>query len=363
MRSWLHAILTLAFALPSLLLALWKVVTSIDREDLLGTLFTLSSTQVHYLLLLVVSLILLFELVDEPLRTRALREELFGTSEVAPRRLLQAAWWTMSGLTVCAGIFIPLFDLLGSMPQSVHNLDQLAPKMTLILLSGVYVFQLVDRPALQRNVVSGLVQRFGTVTVYDRNDSHRHMSQLLDVIENKETVLVTQFEETQNPLHPEGYYYEQEFMTKWYRTIREKELRVRQIVLINSDSDIGDLMKRLDLVRELPTFSLAFLIAPPLTVFMDFLVIPGRVALLGMSDDRSARNMDVFDLALRKGEGVKRLERLFNDVLAPEATWVKTFEGINTAAIDKLVAEAHGIAKTPSRVLRKLFDFKDPDIA
>ena len=133
-------------------------------------------------------------------------------------------------------------------------------------------------------------------------------------------------------------------MKKWYSTIRTKELKVKQIVLINSKQDFVDFKKRLGIIKDIKNYSLGYIIAPPLTVLIDFIVFPKDV-LIGFSDELSSRNMGVFGLLIQSGVGVTKFKNIFNDILSAEARFVKTFEGVNEIELNKMNSSVEKIQK------------------
>jgi hypothetical protein len=358
MRRVIHILVTLFTILPIAAYAIYAFVGTIAWHDLPGTLLTLSLDQLHYLLVVVISMMLLQELANSG-TTKRIVEQLINPFEASHRGnsvLVNIGWWgTVSVLSV-VGVIIPFLDLLGSIPGSVNNMSELAPKIALVLLSGSYIYHVIDRPIAQKENIKAALAKTGAMSVLTRAEDHDYMSHALDQASKGDTFYVTSFEEARNPMKPEGFYYEGEFMQEWYRTAKQKELRIFQIVLINSIQDIADLERRIDLTKDIPTYQLACLVAPRLTVFVDFMVVPNRFALFGFSDNPASRNMDEFSLLLT-GPAVRRFELMFSNVLFAEAEHVKTFEGVNQHSLDKVKETANLIGRSPSRILKEMFNF------
>jgi hypothetical protein len=362
MKHKIHLIITLLTIIPLVLFALVSFILTIDLKDIYGTLLTLSLEQVHYLLVFVVGTILLHELSAAKIMKQIIEQELIV---LAPRRshiffLRSFLWWVTASILAIFGFLIPFLDLLGSFPFSAAtDISTLAPKIALLLLSLVYIYHAVDRPMYQRTQLKRVLSKTGAMQVLNRAEDHIFMSCALDEIKPEEIIYVTHFEEPRNPMQPNGFYYESEFMKKWYGTVSTKALKIFQIVLINSTQDIIDLERRLELTKDMPFYSIACILAPRLTIFMDFMVIPDQFALLGFSDNPTVRNMDEFSVVIKSGPAIKRFERLFAEVLLPEAIHIKTFEGVDTTALAKVKAQAQAIAKTQSKVLKEMFHFEE----
>lgn len=235
----------------------------------------------------------------------------------------------------------------------------------MILLAGLYVYHSIERAHAETSFVSAILGDVGQVNVLDREQDHAFMSDMLDRIAPGSEIFVTHFEEPRNPLQVtphdrplNAYYYEEEFMDKWFRTIHEKELRVTQLLLINSDEDIEGLRNRMRVTEEIATYSIAFLLGPPMLVFVDFILVPDDFVLIGFSDNQSMRNLNVFGILIRGGTTVKRFEHMYRNVLLPEAKFAKTFEGVIPENIDWLEEQVRTISRSSSSVMREFFSFR-----
>lgn len=361
MKDWANKTVTFFTAVFFLVTAICLFLGTINRSDVLSSLLTLTIAQVAYLLLILVCLVLLYEVIDQPLSEFRLETGLFRKPCRAAKVVvtLKVAWWCIAPILCVFGIVIPVLSILGAMPFSATgDWPKVAAGGSLTLLSSVYIYHLLGRPSQEARFIESLLQRHGAVSFQNRQEDHEVMWLLLDAVPAGSEILVTAFEEPRNPMHNEGYYYEQDFMTKWYSTVRAKRLRVTLLVLVNSDQDVRDLERRLEIVKDIPTFSLAFIVAPSLTVFADMLIVPNRCALIGFSDDRGMRNMITFSLLMSGAKVVSGFERLYKDVLLAEARYLKTFEGIDTVALQDLKAEVALRSRSSSRFLRGLFDFQ-----
>jgi hypothetical protein len=344
---------------------LFLLLNTINIHSLKKTLFTLNTDQLHFLLVLTACLIALYEITHQQIAKQEYKQ-LFTRPTISAAQYktrLHLIWHALSLALAVIGFAIPFLDLLGSLPGSlIQDPSILAAKLTLIILTTIYIFNSFERMFHARSMIKELVQENGVISVVAREEFHQFMSGMLDTVEKGAEILVTQFEEPRTPMRQAedyGFYYEDAFMKKWYNTIKERQLRVTQIVLVNSDQDMMDLEKRLKLVENIPTFSLISLLAPPLTVFVDFMIVPGKFALIGLSDDRGMRNMDVFGLIIQGGKGVSHFQRLFTDVLVPEGRYLKTFEGVDARALAEFKSEASRLARVVAgaKSLRGWFNF------
>jgi hypothetical protein len=363
MLKHLARFITAFLAVPILIGALYQFAYTIDLRDLSHTLLQLSVEQANYLLLVVVCLILLFELISIPLREIKLRR-LLDYPRVRRDRTYPV--WIVLHYIVTAGLVmtalvIPALHLFGSVHFSLSSEPvHLTSTLALLLLGTMYVTHLLEGQSADTTLIARLAAS-ATVSVLDRKQDHNFMAEMLQELAPGSEIILTHFEEPRTPMHDQGafgYYYERDFMEGWYATIRSKHLKVTQLLLINSEQDIEDLHKRLTLTQDIPTYQLAYLLAPPLTVFIEVMVVPGHYVKLGFSDDRSARNMNMFKLLLRSSDAISHFERLHREILIPEATFIKTFEGVRTEELKALRARANTIARTGSRVVREAFDFE-----
>jgi hypothetical protein len=352
-----QAKISIAVVASVLSYAAYRFCKTVDVHNLKDTIFTLSQEQLGYLLLLTVCIMVLNALMETPVIAADIMSILSPGSSlpgnfVAGKLIWKLTRWALLFL----GLFVPILNIFGSIPAGFAS-AALIPKITLILLTTTYFVHVWSLPERIRAGVKQAIQVHGAVSVLNREQDHEFMAQMLDEIEEGGTILVTQFEEPETALKKTGYYYEEQFMGKWYSTIRKKRLIIKQILLINSDQDLKDLQIRLSLVKDIQSFYLSCIVAPRMTVLFDFLVVPGRYALIGMSDDPRMRNMDIFSFLITGGVGVTRMEHLFTDVLSGEAVHVKTFEGIQPKAVEQVYENARTIGRSSSRTLRQYFKF------
>jgi hypothetical protein len=362
MRDHFGRVTALVTAIPLAVWAVVEFVSSVDWNRLNATLLTLSQTQTLDLLVLTVALFVLHEVFD----SNAVREAL-------ERRIKPAHMSRVSGLSRAVRIstaiglgvfvFITLLDLVGGFPEVDQDLASLAPKLAVVLLSSVYIYLTVERPALVDRQIDEVLSETGATAVLTRQQDHEFMDAMLDELPDGSSILVTHFEEPRNSMHADGYYYESDFMAKWWRVVEEKRLRITQIVLVNSIEDISALERRIELTRDLDLYAISCLVAPKLTVFMDMMVVPDRFTLVAFSDDPAARNMGQFSLLIKTGPAIAHFEHLFMSILKPEAIAIKTFEGVNEAALDEVKRQVEAIDETSSQTLKQIYEFQPLTIA
>lgn len=323
---------------------------------------TLGIVQLQYLLILVAALFALYEFADASRFSEVVGGICLLTQpRRSPwKRCTTLLWWILSALLVALGVLVPIWDLVGTIPTGPSSFSDVAPQIALLLLTSSYIYGLVDRPRSQAEKIRKVLEETGRVNILSRAEAHDFMSSMLDDIAPESEIYVTHFEEPRHGMQESGSYYENAFMAKWYLMIHEKRLRVTQILLINSMRDIEAMHTRLRYVGDASSYAMAYIIAPPLTLFMDFLLVPGRFALLFFSDNPGMRNMNVYALLLREGPGVRRFEHLFTDVLLPEAFFVKTFEGVDAKALQTLQGRAAAIGRMRSKLVGEMFEFRKP---
>jgi hypothetical protein len=346
------------FAYVVLLYGLYQFASSLASAPIATASLALNVDQLAHLILITISVIVLNSAFEVPVIESEIAGALNPHVADSTRISSVALWKSTRFLLLFIGIIVPLLNLFGAIPAK-YATTSLALKVGLVLLTTTYLMHVWSLPDRVRETIRDHVMQQGAITVLDRDQDHAFMSRILDEIEIGATLLVTNFEEPATNLKDAGYYYEKEFMLKWYSTIREKKLIIKQILLINSDSDLHGLNRRLELIQDIPSFYISCLLAPPLTVFVDFMVVPQRYALIGFSDDRRMRNMDQFSFLVSGGAGVGHFEHLFTDVLSSEAIHIKTFEGVQRAALQTLYDQAHLIARSSSTVLRDYFQFTE----
>lgn len=364
MRARIHLLITLGVVLPIWTYSSYLFFKSLDSKVPFQSLLSLKDEQVNYLLLMTVCLILVYELVEQESKKKMVCQILlFKFDEPLYKRIIISfIRGILTFLLLISGFAIPFLDLLGSFPFSfANNIPQIVPKVTLLLLTSIYVYHLLERTHVDIELIQKLMAQEGHITVLNRKEDHEFMSNMLDSLLSESSILVTHFEEPQNPLQSKDeyvYYYEDDFMKKWYNTIKTKQLKVTQIILVNSNEDIIGLEKRLEIVKDLPNFTLAYILAPPCTIFVDFMVVPEKFVLIAFSDNKAMRNMNVFAFLIRNGPAVTRFEHVFTDILIPDARYIKTFEGVNEDALNELRDKVLKISRSSSTVLHDIFNFK-----
>lgn len=325
--------------------------------------FVLSAEQIHYLIFIVICIIILYDIVDEYLKEYQIFS-FFQIKVESNKKLiifLRICEWILTILLFLIGLIILILDFIGSIPFSFDfGTALLASKLALVFLTGFLIYNILAKKGLSEKVMLSALSKYGNIKVLNRNEDHEFMSLMLDNIEENAEIFVTHFEEPKNPMQREdnyGYYYENSFMKKWYDTIKLKSLKVTQILLVNSEQDISDLERRLELIKDIKKFSLAYLLEPPLTVFVDFMVVPNKFVLIGFSDEKAMRNMNVFSMVVLGGPLVNNFKNLFTNILLSEAKYVKTFEGIDLNSLNLLKQSAKTIGNSSSKILKKYFNF------
>ncbi len=285
-----------------LVIFLYRFIYSIDINTLFNRSSTLSAAQIQYLILIISSFIYLYEFIEQPLAKMRLSKMLIGKHNYNDIIfiLLNLSKYIISVPLILLGFFIPLLDLLGIFTFGMPiDFPEMSLKITILMLTSTYLVLLFERSTSQVKMVHNILYKTGSINIMSRDEDHAMMASILEELSEGDEIYVTHFEEPQQPMEEEGYYYERDFMRKWYSTIKAKSLIVRQIVLINSKQDISDLEKRLKIVENIPTYYLSYILGPPSLIFVDFIVFKDRYAIIGMSDIMEARNMNIFGISIK----------------------------------------------------------------
>lgn len=367
MREKLRLFITISTVVPFLFGSASALVSSISVEQITSFPLQLNSDQLGLVLLLCVCFVSLFELLAE--RVSHLRVNRMLSWPVPSLGFqgytLLASWWTLTVLLGMLGVVVPILDLIGSLPFSIDELPHFSVKISLMLLVSFYIYHVIEGSHSEDAFLERLLREVGQINLFDRDQDHAFMSQMLDELAPQSEIFVTHFEEPVSELQivsdsekpSAAYYYEQSFMEKWYKIIHEKQLRVCQLLLINGDDDIRALRDRMRVVKDIPTYSLAFIVAPPMLFFADFILVPEKFLLIGFSDRRESRNMNVFSVLIRGSETVRRFENIFRNILLPESRPVKTFEGCMDDNVAWLEDYARRVSRISSPLVRDLYSF------
>jgi hypothetical protein len=359
MKNKFTTIIILFTNIPLLVFGLILFLKTIDVYNLKDTIFTLNQEQICYLLLITVSLIILYNKINESiiyLKFCMFLQIKYDKLKIL--NILKMFWWIIASLLCALGTIIPLMDILGSIPGSLStNYFLFSLRLSLIILNIYHITYLFDGSSQTIDMLKSVTSNNGLLSVLDRYGEHDFLFYMLDEVSpNDAEILVTHFEEPRNAMKDKGYYYEGDFMKKWYTVIKEKKIKVNQIILINSLQDVEDLKQRLELIKDIPNYSIGYIISPPLTVFIDFLVVPNEYVLISSSDDVSCRNMNVFSFLIRGGKGVKHFEKIFRDILASEARYIKTFEGVDNNEVNNLCEQINKILSSKTALVKKMFN-------
>ncbi|MFZ2979192.1 MAG: hypothetical protein WA057_06005 [Candidatus Magasanikiibacteriota bacterium] len=343
--------------------SIYFILHTISLDTPILSWLKITSEQIKYITLFTVCVVIIFELIDSSLKKYRVQNFLFlKFIQSKSVKILKILWWIFYVLILFPLVIVTVLHLLGFMHGSFDNVGEMTSYITLFLLSGHYAPRVLERTNDDLKIIQEIIHNDGLISIQNRAENHKFISEILDNIEPESTIYVTSFEEPNNPMNSQEdhvYYYEADFMKKWFETVKEKQLIINHIVLINSDQDISDLQKRLQIVKDIKSYSLGYILASPLTVFVDFLIVKGKFAIIDFSDNNLMRNMDVFSVYINGGQGVIKFENIFTNILAAEAKYIKTFEGVNSNNINELQEEAEKISRSrfSSSILKKAYSF------
>lgn len=267
-------------------------------------------------------------------------------------------------------LFIFIVDLTGGIPgslQSQPEIEMLIKKMSLIVFGIAFVTNDILYRQNQKckienqfikitKAVSNFVKQ-NKIIILNREEFHKDLETYLENIEESSEIFVTHFEEPIEKMKKGGYYYESEFMKKWYKIAQEKKLTVNMVILLNKPKDYDDLIERIDTVSSIKHFYISVLIAPPLILYFDFLLHPGKYALLCTSEDPRNPQLNTIAISTRNPDFVNMLYKMFMSNILPKSIHVKTSEGINKNNLEKVKKDIEDISKTRSKKIKELFNF------
>ncbi|MDO5969317.1 hypothetical protein Q4Q35_05815 [Flavivirga aquimarina] len=352
MKHKIRSIVSIIIIIGILIYAIITLSYTISIHDLKNTFFKIDSLQAALLILISICFNAIYISTENlSFENQAKIILIHNYIETSVLRIQKIFQYIIIVFQLILGIIIPIINLFGFI--SSNSRLEIILKISLLILNTYFLFSLHDKGILINRVLTNIRKEKGIITFLDRDGDHNQMAKILDTIEYGSEVFVTHFEEPINELNTDGYYYEKEFMNKWYSIVKEKKLKVKQIVLINSKKDIEDLKIRLKIIKDIKNFSLGYIIAPPFTVFIDFIVFPDDV-LIGFSDSKTMPNMNTFGLLIHKGNGVSKFKNMFNEILMSNAVFVKTFEGVNEEEV-LLLEKKYNQIKRYSKTSRNFF--------
>ena len=159
MKPKVHTIISLVVILICLIGSSVLFSYTIDVQDLTHTLFTLNSEQTSYLILLVICLILLYDIIELSIFEVKIKTILIYSYNInnTLNIFLKSSYWLISVILVLFGLMIPLLDLMGSFNQTIENMPELVLKITLILITTNFVYNLFDRSKKQIGIIKKIL--------------------------------------------------------------------------------------------------------------------------------------------------------------------------------------------------------------
>ena len=193
------------------------------------------------------------------------------------------------------------------------------------------------------------------IQLIKRANFEKFWMQYLKELNPSSEIYLTHFEEPKTMMKSNGYYYGKDFMEKWYQIIDKKNAEVNLVILLNQPRDFEDLLTRLKRVSSMGRFYIYAIVAPPLTLYFDFLVAPGQFAFLATSDEPSNPNLNTISILTKNAQLVNLLYKMFIPNILGKAVPIKTREGVNDENLNSVKDELEKIAKAKFRRLRNVF--------
>ncbi|MFQ5795711.1 MAG: hypothetical protein ACE5JP_11755 [Candidatus Bipolaricaulia bacterium] len=347
---------------------------SLGSPDPLQMFLNPTELQLDAMLIIVMGLIVLSQYLEGPVNITQIREQILSLQHVIlnpqaklpsteeipfSRKVATVASQIIGALLLIMSFIILLIDLVGGFPGDFSDMGPLLKKFTLVTVGVMFVLIVLARNKELRVVSERLIETLnflrqsGTaraVQVVDRAGLHEFLYESLDSYTPDDIVYISDFEELYAKF--KEYYYK-DFMRKWWQVLREVGFEVKQVVLLNSKKDMEDLKARVEDAKDIDQYFLSALVAPPLTLFFDMVVLSGKYVLLCISRDARYPNFISDAIIIHSPEIVKVFEDLFTRILLNKSVPIKTKEGINFDNLDEVESEIKRIGK--SRVLKPIF--------
>lgn len=357
----------------------------INETDSISSLFpSLSARHVDALLLLIISSVLLFTVLDRYSSLKSIDDDIakldstiigdvkFGKNKIYRNYLIKKLAAYISKvlliIIITQTIYIAVIDLIGGFSGSIKNEAEmilLIKKLSLFIFGITFVGNNIISRREQifsinkkiQNIILNIIKMRSKMEIQliKRANFEKFWMQYLKELNPSSEIYLTHFEEPKTMMKSNGYYYGKDFMEKWYQIIDKKNAEVNLVILLNQPRDFEDLLTRLKRVSSMGRFYIYAIVAPPLTLYFDFLVAPGQFAFLATSDEPSNPNLNTISILTKNAQLVDMLYKMFIPNILGKAVPIKTREGINDENLNSVKDELEKIAKAKFRRLRNVF--------
>ena len=357
----------------------------INETDSISSLFpSLSARHVDALLLLIISSVLLFTVLDRYSSLKSIDDDIakldstiigdvkFGKNKIYRNYLIKKMAAYISKvlliIIITQTIYIAVIDLIGGFSGSIKNEAEmilLIKKLSLFIFGITFVGNNIISRREQifsinkkiQNIILNIIKMRSKMEIQliKRANFEKFWMQYLKELNPSSEIYLTHFEEPKTMMKSNGYYYGKDFMEKWYQIIDKKNAEVNLVILLNQPRDFEDLLTRLKRVSSMGRFYIYAIVAPPLTLYFDFLVAPSQFAFLATSDEPSNPNLNTISILTKNAQLVDMLYKMFIPNILGKAVPIKTREGVNDENLNSVKDELEKIAKAKFRRLRNVF--------
>lgn len=305
-------------------------VAETGSVDLPRSLIFLNDDQHLYLVLLLTAALVAHDALDNLLSPAVVEETLISYTRPYPRlrrlrRIVAYATLVVAVACVCWTVITFAAGFFGSMARTTSPV----PKYALLFLSGLAIQILYDAPRRVRSSLTKIAADHGTVEYLTRDQEVSARGDSVRDLKDGDRMLLITTQKLRRGMVEGTDYVDEDFMKFWFREVSERNLHLDQIVLISGTQDLRDFEVRVRKFGEVPNVRIGYLLAPPSTIYADIFTVPGRHVLLSFSNDAARRNLATYGLRLTGQRTVDSFVQLHDQVFSREASWVKTFEGVN----------------------------------
>jgi hypothetical protein len=177
----------------------------------------------------------------------------------------------------------------------------------------------------------------GAAFAATRADLYRAFEDALKQLPSGAQVLVTHFEKLQSVPYDTGEIREErELMETWDRRVAQKDFFVEQIVHVSSRRDLQEVKDRIAKFREVPTYLVNVMIGPPVSPYVEVVVLGESWAMLGFSSDAVSPRVTDVGFCFSADPMVPFLAQYFRIWWSKFSIPVKTRDGVNEELIQAL---------------------------
>lgn len=304
----------------------------------------------HYILLLISVIWFLFHVDLMLFRYETLPYLFPNHQKRSLARVVRILFFYFSTMLASLSLLISALGILKIL-LNVQSRSVLKPELQVVLiLLSVFSIYAYRNPEKRKEILLKHATEHGTVAIIDRNEEHNQRKKYLDEAEQTDRLLLVTLQEPREGMKEEGYYIEKDFMKHWWRAIEKNHVNVEQVILINSKKDVDDFISIVRIIANIPSYKLGYIVAHPSIFYADMFFVPDKVVLLSLSSDMTSRSMANFALKITGNTTISNFCRMYDQVYTTEATFVKTFEGVDETKITELRAIANKISQHKNKI-------------